>query len=164
MQIASLIIGATISGFIGIGISWFTIYRTNYKKALSEFINSFIDEIIFISDHITEQISAPYNPPKDYTEILLKARCKHRKAIEVFRQYIKPKRYTAICNAYQNYYNPRHQIEELNTIDIISFGLYNMDKEEVKNTIGCDICGLELALENINKIINFKHINLQKKD
>lgn len=154
MQIVYMIAGSFISGIVGVGISYYTIKRTNYTKARSEFIVSFVDEIIFITDNIPMQnIDPTYNPAVKYTTTLLKSRSKHRKAIEVFGQYISSEKYNKIYNAYENYYNPRHKKETLEIINTLSFGLYNMDKNEVKNSIGREISGLELALKNINKIV-----------
>ena len=153
-NIISNLITAIISLLGGFWVGIYTVKKTNIEKARTNFKVAFIDEIIFIADNISSQNSdPPYNPPINYTDTLLKARSKHRKAIEVFRQYISSEKYNKINNAYENYYNPRQEKGTPETINILSFGLYNMSKNEINNIIGREIYGLELALENIKEIV-----------
>ena len=59
-----------------------------------------------------------------------------------------------INNAYKNYRNPRNLDDTPDTIYTLSFGLYYCEKDVVKDAINREINGIELAIENLYKIMN----------
>lgn len=138
----------TFIGFVcGYIISIKSIRTQEKLRAIAEFRNAFIDEILYLK-------SPEFDIRSSFLKILDSAESKHLKAIEIIMPYLEKKEKDAINGAYKNYRNPRNLDDIPKVIHDLSFGLYLCDKDEVKNAIGKEIDGYNLAIENLYKIIN----------
>lgn len=145
IQIICVFIGAIIAGFY----SRYAVRHQEKLRACADFRNAFIDEILFIQELIRE------NKTGDILKELNDARPKHRKALETLLPNLSFSEKNKIKEAYNNYYNPRNSNDSSEkVIRGLSFALYASDKDIVKSAIGREIDGRELALENLEKLIN----------
>jgi|GEM_PF-4567696 len=142
-QIICVIIGAIIGAGAGIIISNFTIRKQEKLKALAEFRSIFIGDICYLenADEKKEVI----------TKYLKSSEPKYRCAIEIVLPYLKPSERDMINKAYEKYRNPIDPKEHDLLVD--SFGVYDCDKEDFKNSCYNNISGRDLAIKNLNKIV-----------
>jgi len=142
IQLVFLIVGAAL-GCLG------TIIIIPYQercKAISVFRTAFIDEILALKD--------PNNGIRKYiSKGLHDAEPKHLRAIEILLPYLGKRGRTKIKQTYNQYRNPG-KIEESEFEHNLSLSFYDLDKNKIKQLIGRDISGLELVIENLDKIIN----------
>jgi len=142
-QIIATIIGVIVGGII-------TIYITRRQKTRDAFIifrEQFIDDLIFLKTAKFEGITSISSRLKESDP-------KHLRAIEIIRPQMCSVQQKTLDETYENYRNPRRLDDSKKVKDILSFGLYNCDRETVKSTTGRDISGIDLALENIYKVLN----------
>lgn len=136
-----------LGAVLGLFGSIIVVRKQEKLRALAEFRNAFIDEILFLKGPDFQHRSL-------FLNTLDSAESKHLKAIEIIMPYLEKKEKDAVNSAYKNYRNPRNLDDTPKVIHDLSFGLYNCDKDVVKNTIGEEIEGYNLAIENLYKIIN----------
>jgi len=145
INILCVFIGAIIAGFY----SRYSVRCHEKLRACADFRNAFIDEILFIQESIRE------NKTWDILKELDDARPKHRKALETLLPILSCREKNKIRKAYKNYYNPgKSKDSSEKVIYYTSFSLYASDKDKVESVIHRKINGRELALENLEKLIN----------
>ena len=128
----------TLTGaLIGIVVSSYTIGKQEKLKALAEFRCAFIDEILYLKN-------PDLDIHKSITPFLNSAESKHRRAIEILMPFLNCREKQAINKSYKNFRYPNENI---------SFGLYDLGKDIVKQTMNKDMDGRELAVKNLYDII-----------
>ncbi|HOD62047.1 MAG TPA: hypothetical protein PKG96_08100 [Bacilli bacterium] len=136
-----------LGAVLGLFGSIIVVRKQEKMRALAEFRNAFIDEILLLK-------SPEFDSRSPFLKTLDSAESKHLKAIEIIMPYLEKKEKDKINNAYKNYRNPRNLDDTPDTIYTLSFGLYYCEKDVVKDAINREINGIELAIENLYKIMN----------
>ncbi len=158
-NVASAILGAIFGAFTSYVVARKMSAIENSRSALNEFINAFVDTKIMIENYTSKTIDLPNGNVAimldggGLCEPLLQYRGQHQRALEIFRHYIDERKYKKIKKAYDNYYNPRNEKGSQRVVNILSFGIYKLTQKEMKRFHKGNISGKELALYNIDKIL-----------
>ncbi len=151
----STLAGATIGSIIGFFTTRHYFNKITLNTAIENFRSCFIDEVVIIKKIMSEfpNIIIFSAEHEKLFNKLYSAKNKHFKAVETIKFYVRFNKYKRIEQAYNNYYNPRN-LDKPSNIHVRSFDFYKTNNEFIKKTINRDISGIELAFENIKKILD----------